>query len=76
MSVAKKPAESGQIGGGTYQKYLADAGKHEYRQRIIHHGLVVNRDKLFGDCSCYGCEAGAGAPGENDSFHRLAYIFL
>ena len=70
-SVAEKTLESGQIVRGGYQQNVADAGKHQNTQRIIHHRLVVDGKHLLADTFGYGIKAGAGASRKYNSFHIL-----
>ena len=42
-AVAEQPTETGQVVGGGYYQYLADAGHHQRRYRVIDHRLVIDR---------------------------------
>ena len=46
-SVAQKPLEIGQILRGGNDEYIANPCHHEHRQRVVNHGLVVDRHHLF-----------------------------
>ncbi len=69
-TVAQQAAERRQVGRRGYDKNIAYPGKHESRDGIIYHRLVVDRQQLFADPLGYGVKTRAGASGENDSFHN------
>ena len=52
---------------------VADARKHQRRERIIDHGLVVDRQQLLTRDHGQRVQARAGAPGEYDSFHNDSF---
>src|SRR5690554_863398 len=61
--------EAGLIFRGGDNEDVPDARQHEYRERVVDHGLVVHRQELFGGAECYGVQAGAGAACQDYSFH-------
>src|SRR5699024_6106734 len=50
---------------------ILDAGQHQGGQRIIDHGLVVDRQQLFAGDHGQRVKPGAGAAGENNAFHYV-----
>src|SRR5690554_1224752 len=58
---AERALEAGLIFRGGDDEDIPDARQHEYRERIVDHGFVVNRQELFGGAECYGVQAGAGS---------------
>ncbi len=50
------------------QQHVADAAEHQRAQRVIDHGLVVDRHQLLADSLGRGVETGAGATGQDDAF--------
>src|SRR2546427_134545 len=55
---------------------VADPGEHERRERVVDHGLVVDRNELLAHREREREEAGAGAPGEDDPLHGICHEFL
>jgi len=51
---------------------VADAGEHQHRDRVVGHRLVVDRQELLGYAKGDGVQTGAGASGEDDSFHAFS----
>jgi len=49
------------------QQDLTDAAEHQGGQRVIDHGLVVDRHELLAHRLGHGVEPGAGAAGEDDA---------
>ena len=71
-AVAQQAPEAGQVLGRADDEDLPDARQHQHADGIIHHGLVVDGQQLLADALRDRIEAGAGASGEDDSFHILA----
>ena len=60
-AVAQQPTEAGQVVGCRDNQYLADAGQHQRRDRIVNHRLVENGNELFRHTFCDGVEACSAA---------------
>ena len=50
---------------------VTDARQHEGGQRVVDHGLVVDRQQLLGGHERERVQAGAGPAGEDDAFHNI-----
>ena len=50
---------------------VPDARQHEGGQRVVDHGLVVDRQQLLGGHERERVQAGAGPAGEDDAFHNI-----
>ena len=70
-AIAQQRLETGRVSGGRNDKDILDARQHEGRQRIVDHRLVVDRQQLFAGDHGQRVKPGAGAAGENNTFHRL-----
>lgn len=68
-AVAEQALEALLVFGGGDDEDIPDARQHEYGERVVDHGFVVYREELFGYASGDWVEAGAGAAGEDYSFH-------
>src|SRR3989475_12967499 len=57
---------------------VPDAGEHQRRQRVVDHGLVVDRQKLLREHLRHRVKAGSRTAGEDDALHaaRLATASL
>ena len=62
--------EVGQVGRGGDDQDVPDARQHEGGQRVVDHGLVVDRQQLLGGHERERVQAGAGPAGEDDAFHK------
>ena len=62
-AVAQQPPESREVGRRRDHEYLADAGQHQRRNRIINHGLVINGQQLLAHTFRDGIQARARASG-------------
>ena len=62
-TVAQQALEAGKVVRGGYHQYILDTCKHQYRQRVVDHGLVEDWNQLFRDALRDGVEAGATATG-------------
>src|SRR5208282_2143676 len=59
-----------------YQENLANAGKHQRREGIVNHRLVVDRQELLADGSGNRIEPRTRTTGQNDAFAKHAWRFL
>ena len=53
---------------------VPDARKHERRERVVDHGLVIHGQQLLGRDPRERIQPRAGTPGEDDAFHRAASL--
>ena len=70
-AVPEQALEVGQVGRGGDDQDVPDARQHEGGQRVVDHGLVVDRQQLLGGHECERVQAGAGPAGEDDAFHII-----
>lgn len=63
--------EVGQVGRGGDDQDVPDARQHEGGQRVVDHGLVVDRQQLLGGHERERVQARAGPAGEDDAFHNI-----
>jgi hypothetical protein len=68
-AVAQEPPEQRQVFWRRDDQNVANAGKHQHRQRIVDHGLVEDGQQLLGDDRRNGVETRAAPPGEYDPLH-------
>ena len=71
-AVPEQALEVGQVGRRGDDQDVADARQHEGAERVVDHGLVVDRQQLLGGHERERVQAGAGPAGEDDAFHELA----
>ena len=69
-AVPEQALEVGQVGRRGDDQDVPDARKHEGGQRVVDHGLVVDRQQLLGGHERERVQAGAGPAGEDDAFHK------
>lgn len=69
-AVPEQALEVGQVGRGGDDQDIPDARQHEGAKRVVDHGLVVDRQQLLGGHERERVQAGAGAAGEDDAFHK------
>lgn len=69
-AVAQQALEVGQVGRRGDDQDVLDARQHERGQRVVDHGLVVDRQQLLGGHERERVQAGAGPAGEDDAFHK------
>ena len=69
-AVPEQALEVGQVGRRGDDQDVADARQHEGGQRVVDHGLVVDRQQLLGGHERERVQAGAGPAGEDDAFHK------
>ena len=65
-AVPEQALEVGQVGRRGDDQDVADARQHEGGQRVVDHGLVVDRQQLLGGHERAAVQAGAGPAGEDD----------
>ena len=70
-AVPEQALEVGQVGRRGDDQDVADARQHEGGQRVVDHGLVVDRQQLLGGHERERVQAGAGPAGEDDAFHNI-----
>src|SRR5262249_44193500 len=70
-AIAQKPTEQRFVIFRGDNKYVANVGKHQRRQRIIDHRLVKYGEQLFGHNQGRRIESATGSPRENDSLHPI-----
>jgi len=51
---------------------LANIGQHQHRERVIDHGLVVDRQQLFAGADRDRMQPRAAAAGQNDTLHAAS----
>ena len=69
-AVPEQALEVGQVRRGGDDQDVPDARQHEGGQRVVDHGLVVDRQQLLGGHERERVQAGAGPAGEDDAFHK------
>ncbi len=73
-AVAQQAPEGRQVLRGADDQDVPDARQHQRADGIVHHRLVVDGEELFAHPLGDRVQAGAGASGEDDSFHLLLFI--
>ena len=68
-AVPEQALEVGEVGRGGDDQDVADARQHEGGQRVVDHGLVVDRQQLLGGHERERVQARAGPAGEDDALH-------
>ena len=69
-AVPEQALEVGEVGRGGDDQDVPDARQHEGGQRVVDHGLVVDRQQLLGGHERERVQARAGPAGEDDAFHK------
>lgn len=69
-AVPEQALEVGQICRRRDDQDVPDARQHEGAERVVDHGLVVDRKQLLGGHERERVQAGAGPAGEDDAFHK------
>ena len=69
-AVPEQALEVGQVGRRGDDQDVPDARQHEGAERVVDHGLVVDRQQLLGGHERERVQAGAGPAGEDDAFHK------
>lgn len=70
-AVPEQALEVGEVGRRGDDQDVPDARKHEGGQRVVDHGLVVDRQQLLGGHERERVQARAGPAGEDDAFHNI-----
>ena len=70
-AVPEQALEVGQVRRRGDDQDVPDARQHEGGQRVVDHGLVVDRQQLLGGHERKGVQAGSGPAGEDDAFHNI-----
>ena len=76
-AVPEQALEVGEVGRRGDDQDVPDARQHEGGQRVVDHGLVVDRQQLLGGHERERVQARAGPAGEDDAFHvvlRVIYL--
>ena len=68
-AVPEQALEVGQVGRRGDDQDVADARQHEGAERVVDHGLVVDRQQLLGGHERERVQARTGPAGEDDAFH-------
>ena len=68
-AVPEQALEVGEVRRRGDDQDVPDARQHEGGQRVVDHGLVVDRQQLLGGHERERVQAGAGPAGEDDAFH-------
>ena len=68
-AVPEQALEVGQVGRRGDDQDVPDSRQHEGAERVVDHGLVVDRQQLLGGHERERVQAGAGPAGEDDAFH-------
>ena len=70
-AVPEQALEVGEVGRRGDDQDVPDARQHEGGQRVVDHGLVVDRQQLLGGHERERVQARAGPAGEDDAFHII-----
>lgn len=70
-AVPEQALEVGKVGQRGDDQDVPDARQHEGGQRVVDHGLVVDRQQLLGGHERERVQARAGPAGEDDAFHII-----
>ena len=70
-AVPEQALEVGEVRRRGDDQDVADARQHEGGQRVVDHGLVVDRQQLLGGHERERVQARAGPAGEDDAFHNI-----
>ena len=69
-AVPEQALEVGEVRRRGDDQDVPDSRQHEGGQRVVDHGLVVDRQQLLGGHERERVQAGAGPAGEDDAFHK------
>ena len=72
-AIAKQALEARQVLRCGDDEYLPYSGKHEHRNGIIYHRLVIYWKHLLAYSLGYRIETGSRSTGKNYSFHKVMY---
>lgn len=70
-AVPEQALEVGQVGRRGDDQDVPDTRQHEGAERVVDHGLVVDRQQLLGGHERERVQARAGPAGEDDAFHII-----
>lgn len=70
-AVPEQALEVGEVRRRGDDQDVPDARQHEGGQRVVDHGLVVDRQQLLGGHERERVQARAGPAGEDDAFHNI-----
>lgn len=73
-AVPEQALEVGQVGRCGDDQDVPNARQHEGGQRVVDHGLVVDRQQLLGGHERERVQARAGPAGEDDAFHVVLRV--
>lgn len=73
-AVPEQALEVGEVGRRGDDQDVPDARQHEGGQRVVDHGLVVDRQQLLGGHERERVQAGAGPAGEDNAFHVVLRV--
>lgn len=73
-AVPEQALEVGEVGRRGDDQDVPDARQHEGGQRVVDHGLVVDRQQLLGGHERERVQARAGPAGEDDAFHVVLRV--
>ena len=66
-SITEQLLKSRSVLRGGDHKDFPDSGKHQRRERIVDHRLVVDREELLADAKRDREQASSASPGQNDA---------
>ena len=69
-AVPEQALEVGEVGRRGDDQDVPDASQHEGAERVVDHGLVVDRQQLLGGHERERVQAGSGPAGEDDALHN------
>lgn len=73
-AVPEQALEVGQVGRRGDDQDVPNARQHEGAERVVDHGLVVDRKQLLGGHKRERVQARAGPAGEDDAFHVVLRV--
>ena len=73
-AVPEQALEVGEVGRRGDDQDVPDARQHEGGQRVVDHGLVVDRQQLLGGHERERVQAGTRPAGEDDAFHVVLRV--
>lgn len=73
-AVPEQALEVGEVRRGGDDQDVPDARQHEGGQRVVDHGLVVDRQQLLGGHERERVQACAGPAGEDNAFHVVLRV--
>lgn len=73
-AVAQQALEVGQVRRRRDDEDVSDARHHEDRERVVDHGLVVDRQQLLAGHERERVQARARAAGKDDAFHAKPFV--